>query len=178
MLPQRSGVCVYLGIGSNQGDRADHLWRCAEDLCQSDVTLSQASSVYSSAYVGPGPQQAEYLNAVLEVTTTLDAWELLAWTQEVERRHGRLPATHLQPRPLDVDILFFGKETRANARLQLPHPRLGERRFVLEPLDELGVLERLPIRGLRQRLGELRLQQTLTLFSEWSSLKEKCGLRV
>ena len=178
MLPRRSDVRAFLGIGSNQGDRAGHLLRCVEELRERCVVVVRASAVYSTAYVGPGPNQPEYLNAVLEVTTSLDATELLTVTQEIERRQGRLPDTHMQPRTLDIDILFFGNEIRSDERLQLPHPRLAERRFVLEPLAELGVLAQLPVGGLHERLEELRRQQAVTLFAEWSSLKEKCGLRV
>jgi 2-amino-4-hydroxy-6-hydroxymethyldihydropteridine diphosphokinase len=178
MLPQRTPVRAYLGIGSNQGDRAGHLWRGAREICRDGVDLVRASSVYASAYVGPEPAQPEYLNAVLEVDTALDAGALLERTQQVERQHGRRPGTHMQPRPLDVDILVFGSIRSTDTRLQLPHPRLSERRFVLEPLEELGVLDELPVAGLRPCLQVLRQQQIVTPYARWSSLEEKRGIRI
>jgi 2-amino-4-hydroxy-6-hydroxymethyldihydropteridine diphosphokinase len=176
--PQRSGVLVYLGIGSNEGDRATHLWRATQALQQHGIRLLRASSVYHSAYVGPGPAQAEYLNAVLEMSTHLDAWALLEATQAIERQAGRRPASHLQPRPLDLDLLFYGDQTIADPRLVLPHPRLAARRFVLEPLADLAVLQDLPVPGLQQRLDALRGEQSVTFCCEWGHLREDHGLRV
>jgi len=168
---------AYLGLGSNLGDRAGHLRSCEAHLHERGVRRLRASSLYASQYVGPGDPQPDYLNAVLEVSTTHDAWALLDVAQEIERLQGRDPETHMQPRPLDIDLLFFGDLICVSPRLTLPHPRLDERRFVLEPLAELGVLERLPWPGLRDRLEALRGAQQVTRLGPWEAAEEVHGIR-
>jgi len=177
MLPQRPAAHVYLGIGSNQGDRLAHLRRTEAELLEYRVTVVRSSSVYESPYLGDGEPQAPYLNAVMEAHTELDPWQLLQVIQDIERAHGRLSASHMQPRPVDLDILFFADRVCEEEGLILPHPRLAERRFVLEPLDELGVLDALPQRGLRRQLQALQLQQELALFAPWVSSGERRGVR-
>ena len=90
--------------------------------------------------MGPGGSQPAYLNAVLEIETYLSPLALLHATKTVERQRGRRTMSHMQPRPLDVDVLLYGHVRVRHPSLIVPHPRLGERRFVLEPLAELGVL--------------------------------------
>lgn len=155
------GVVVELGLGSNLGDREEHLRAAVGELERRGVVALRLSPLYESRYVGPGAPQPEYLNAVLEASTELGPIELLDVAQEVERGHGRRPGTHLLPRPLDVDILLYGRWTVVHPRLVIPHPRLAERRFVLEPLHDLGRLDDLPARDLGQALGRLRLTQPL-----------------
>ena len=161
MLPQRPTAQVFLGVGSNQGDRLSHLRRTEAELLERQVIVVRSSSVYESPYLGEGQPQSAYLNAVLEARTELDPWQLLQVIQEIEQCHGRLPVGHMKPRPVDLDILFFADRVCSEERLTLPHPRLAERRFVLEPLAELCDLDSLPLRGLRCRLQALQLQQKL-----------------
>ena len=137
-------VVVYLGLGSNQGDRRRALATAIAALQAHGVEPMRLSPLYDTDYVGPGGTQEPYLNAVLEARTALAPLALLDVTQAVERAAGRAPATHLLPRPLDIDILFYGRTTFRHPRLQIPHPRIGERRFVLQPLDALGALAARP----------------------------------
>jgi 2-amino-4-hydroxy-6-hydroxymethyldihydropteridine diphosphokinase len=99
--------------------------------------LSAASGLYLTAPVG-GPQQADYLNQVLELRTTLSPRELLSAIQSIEVDLGRERSVRWGPRTVDVDILWYHGFSVADADLELPHPRMEERRFVLEPLAELA----------------------------------------
>lgn len=129
---------VYLGLGSNQGDREEHLRQASLALFHHpELQVDQASGIHESEYVGPG-QQDPYLNACLGLETRLSALDLLALVKDCEARRGRAPDGHMKPRPLDLDILLYGSEVRDDARLSLPHPRLRERAFVLEPLAEIA----------------------------------------
>jgi len=143
-MTTRRSARVYLALGSNLGDRARHLHAGARALARRGVRIVGASSVYATGYVGPGPDQPEYLNAVVEAITTLPPAALLAVAQEVETLAGRSPGTHAQPRPLDVDVLFYDDVQISDPNLVLPHPRIRQRLFVLEPLRELGALDARP----------------------------------
>lgn len=161
-----AAAVVYLGLGSNLGDRLQHLRAAVQELAARGAEPQRASRVYASPFVGPGVGQPEYLNAVLEARTRLAPLELLAAVREVEALHGRRPGTHMLARPLDVDILFYGGWCIRHPDLVIPHPRLAERRFVLEPLHDLGVLGRVPWPALTSRLDSLRRHQHLEIRSE------------
>ena len=158
---RRAPMLVVLGLGSNLGEREQHLRRGMEGLQRGGLVVRRCSRVYRAPYLGPGPPQRDYMNAVLEAETTLQPLELLDLAGAVEAAEGRAPRTHLQPRTLDVDVLFYGGFYIRHPRLVVPHPRLGERRFVLEPLAELGGLGRLP--GLAARLDRLRSRQAVAI---------------
>jgi 2-amino-4-hydroxy-6-hydroxymethyldihydropteridine diphosphokinase len=128
---------VFLGLGSNVGDRRAHLARAVSGLRSwSAAEVLDVSGLYESEYVGPG-LQGSYLNACVALDCLLDPPRILARTQELEIAAGREPDSHLRPRSLDVDILLIGERTVRTDRLVIPHPRLADRRFVLEPLAEL-----------------------------------------
>ena len=156
-----SGVVVFLGLGANLGERAGQLQRAAEQLHAGGVAIRRASRLYAGPFVGPGTPQPEYWNAVVEAETTLAPLELLDFLQQLEGMAGRRAGTHGLPRPLDLDLLFYGGWSIRHPRLVVPHPRLAARRFVLEPLAELGVLEQLPAPGLAARLAAVRRCQHL-----------------
>lgn len=131
----REEVC--LGLGSNMGDRFEHLRlgiRALQD--HGRVVVLSVSSIYESEFVGEGVQDP-YLNACLCLRTTLTPNELLGLLKVIEEGRGRRPGSHMQPRPLDLDILFFGDRHFTSKGLIVPHPRMMERSFVLEPLAEL-----------------------------------------
>jgi len=140
----QTAIEVYLGLGSNRGDRRRTLAAAIAALAGRGVEPLRLSPLYDTDYVGPGGPQAPYLNAVLLARTVLGPLALLDITQAVERELGRAPGTHMQPRTLDIDVLLYGHAPFRHPRLQIPHARLGERRFVLQPLDDLGALAERP----------------------------------
>ncbi len=128
---------VYLGFGANLGDRAGNLRDALRRLVAGGVRLRRVSSVYETAPVG-GPPQPAYLNLVAEVETDLAPRALLALCQRIERDLGRVRAERWGPRTVDIDLLLYEGVTAQEPGLTLPHPRLGERQFVLVPLAEIA----------------------------------------
>ena len=129
-------VTVYLSLGSNLGRREDNLRR-AIGLLRRYVRPRRASSVYETAPWG-FRQQPDFLNCVLEVTATLAPRQVLSSVKSLEREMGRQPGVRYGPRLIDVDILFYGGQTLEYPDLQIPHPRLHQRAFVLVPLGDLA----------------------------------------
>ncbi|MEM9630214.1 MAG: 2-amino-4-hydroxy-6-hydroxymethyldihydropteridine diphosphokinase [Pseudomonadota bacterium] len=126
-----------LGLGSNLGDRKANLDEAVRRLEQTDgVTLVSRSSNYQTPPWGPVPQD-DYLNICLVVDTTLSPHELLARGLEIEEELGRVRDVRWGPRTIDIDVLIYGLERVDEDNLELPHPRMGERAFVLIPLAEI-----------------------------------------
>lgn len=140
---------VYLGLGSNLGDREENLRQAIGRLKQSSTpeggTLRplRASSVYETAPWGYADQPA-FLNCALEAETDLTPEALLALGQQVEQELGRQPTFRYGPRLVDVDILLYGDLVLDLPDLQIPHPRMAQRAFVLAPLAELAPALRHP----------------------------------
>ena len=128
---------AFVGVGSNLGDRWAHLAHAGRALRASHgVALVRASRVFDAAPLGP--PQPRYLNAVLEVETSLPPLALLDLLQEIERTGGRVrSAVRWSARTLDLDLLLYGDEVLRHPRLHVPHPGLAARRFVLAPLAQL-----------------------------------------
>ena len=130
---------AYVALGANLGHPQEALQAALEDLRQTaGVDVTVVSSFYRTAPVeSSGP---DYVNAVAEVETTLEASELLHVFQRIENAHGRVrPAGVVNaPRTLDLDLLLFGKDTVATPELTVPHPRMHLRAFVLVPLLEIA----------------------------------------
>jgi 2-amino-4-hydroxy-6-hydroxymethyldihydropteridine diphosphokinase len=128
---------VYLGLGSNIGDREAHLQAALAALHQPKLLLKRLSSVYETApmYVH---SQAWFLNLVVEAETDWFPLQLLARAAAVESSLGRKRIVPKGPRSIDVDILFYGRFVVHTPKLEIPHPRVAERRFVLEPMAELA----------------------------------------
>jgi 2-amino-4-hydroxy-6-hydroxymethyldihydropteridine diphosphokinase len=137
---------AFLGLGSNVGDREANMREGLERLESDDVRLTRRSSLYETA---PRDMldQPWFLNAVLEVETSLFPLQLLARIQQIERDMGRRRVTPKGPRNIDIDVLFYGRTVITTAGLEVPHPRLAERRFVLEPLLEIAPELRHPVTG-------------------------------
>lgn len=129
-------VSVYLSLGSNMGSRKENLKK-ALGFISERTQLEMLSSVYDTAPVG-NENQPRFLNVVCRVSTTLQPVELLAVIKDIEGKLGRLPKTHNLPRPIDIDILFYGDQVISTPDLVIPHPRLHERAFVLIPLIEIA----------------------------------------
>jgi 2-amino-4-hydroxy-6-hydroxymethyldihydropteridine diphosphokinase len=129
---------AYLGLGSNLGDRLAHLQHAIDALGAVDgIDVVDVSRVYETAPVG-GPEQDDFLNAVLAVDTTLAPEPLLAAAQAAEQAEQRVRTVHWGPRTLDVDVLLYGEERISTADLEIPHPRMQERAFVLAPLHDVA----------------------------------------
>ena len=129
---------AFVGLGANLDDPRTHVLRAFDELARLPQTiLSARSSLWRSAPLGHA-QQPEFVNAVARLETGLDADALLAGLQGIERAHGRERSFTNAPRTLDLDLLLFGEESRATPALTLPHPRMHERAFVLEPLLEIA----------------------------------------
>ncbi len=129
-------VAVYLGLGSNLGDREDNLRR-AVSLLSRRASLIALSSVYEAEPWGYASQPA-FFNMACLLETSLSPQDLLELAQGVERDLGRVPSFRYGPRVIDVDILLYGDEVIETPRLQVPHPRLWQRSFALTPLAEIA----------------------------------------
>jgi 2-amino-4-hydroxy-6-hydroxymethyldihydropteridine diphosphokinase len=131
---------AYIGFGSNLGDREETLRAALERLAANPVVeVAAVSSLRETNPVGPVVDQPRFLNGAAAVDTSLSARELMELLLEIESEFGRTregPAGG--PRTLDLDLLLYGNEQIDEPGLQVPHPRLHERPFVLEPLRELG----------------------------------------
>jgi 2-amino-4-hydroxy-6-hydroxymethyldihydropteridine diphosphokinase len=128
---------AYLGIGANLGDRLAHLQLAVDMLAAADgVRIDAVSPVYETAPVG-GPEQPDYLNAVVAVDTSLSPRALLKLAHDVEAAADRVRTVRWGPRTLDVDVLLVGNERVDEPDLVVPHPRMQERAFVLVPLADL-----------------------------------------
>jgi 2-amino-4-hydroxy-6-hydroxymethyldihydropteridine diphosphokinase len=141
---------AFLAIGSNLGDRWMYLQLAIDSL--PDVVA--VSPIYETEPVGGPDEQGAYLNGVLELRTDKSPHELLAAAHEVERAAGRVRAERFGPRTLDVDVLWIdGVEMQTND-LEVPHPRMWERRFVLQPLGDVAP-DLLPEGWEEQAIGEV-----------------------
>ena len=151
-------VAVYLGLGSNLGDRLAALTDALALLdAAPGLTLTAVSSVYETAPWGVVEQPA-FLNLAVGLAATLAPEELLAVCQRVETEVGRTPTYRWGPRVIDIDILLYGDAVvrRDKPDLQIPHPRLRERAFVLAPLAEIAAGVKAPPDGAT--VGELLAQ--------------------
>lgn len=151
------GVPVFLGLGSNLGDREAALEGALGRLEARGFRVTRRSSLWLTEPVG-GPPQGLFLNAVAEGETTLGPRLLLEACLAIEGEMGRVRAERNGPRTIDVDVLFFGSERCSAPGLVIPHPRLHERRFVLQPLAEIAPGFVHPVLGLtvRQILGSCK----------------------
>lgn len=129
-------VAVYLGLGSNMGNRQDNLDR-ALNLLSQRLRMGQVSSIYDTEPVG-NTEQPRFLNLACQVFTSLAPAEMLTLAKGIELKLGRTPGTSNASRPVDVDILFYGEKVIKTRELAIPHPRLAERAFVLVPLGEIA----------------------------------------
>jgi 2-amino-4-hydroxy-6-hydroxymethyldihydropteridine diphosphokinase len=135
---------AYLGLGSNVGDREANLRAAIERLGAPDLRVLRVSPVYETEpvdYTG----QRWFLNLVVEAETSLFPMQLLARAARIERGLGRIRTVPKGPRTIDIDILLYGKAVIRSEALEVPHPRMDERRFVLAPLADLAPDLRHPI---------------------------------
>jgi 2-amino-4-hydroxy-6-hydroxymethyldihydropteridine diphosphokinase len=145
---------VYLGLGSNLGDRAANLWEAVRRIAEiPNTSVVALSHLYETKPVGP-VEQGWFLNAVAHVDTAVEPVGLLEAVKRIEREMGRTPTDRWGPRVIDVDILLYGDQELRSEALTIPHPELWNRRFVLVPLRDV-----LPngdmARQIRERLARL-----------------------
>ncbi|WNL39339.1 2-amino-4-hydroxy-6-hydroxymethyldihydropteridine diphosphokinase [Halomonas sp. PAMB 3232] len=153
---------AYIGLGSNLDEPVRQVSLAMKELDELPLTsVKAASSLYSSRPVGP-QDQPDFVNAVVELETTLSPLALLDQLQALEQRHRRRRLRHWGPRTLDLDLLLFDDARIEHPRLKVPHPHMRERAFVLVPLQELdpslAVFEQAPDHWL-QRLDDPGLQR-------------------
>ncbi|MFC4024097.1 2-amino-4-hydroxy-6-hydroxymethyldihydropteridine diphosphokinase [Oceanobacillus longus] len=136
---------AYLALGTNIEPRYKHLLKALELLKRNEqISIKRQSSIYETTPVGY-TDQADFLNMVIEVETTLSSMELLAYSQSVELQLGRKRDIRFGPRTIDLDILTYNQENSTVERLIIPHPRMHERAFVLVPLQEIAPDMILPV---------------------------------
>jgi 2-amino-4-hydroxy-6-hydroxymethyldihydropteridine diphosphokinase len=133
------GTLALIGLGSNLGDRKAQLDAAVAALAEAPGVVVRAVSRYHETAPVGGPEgQPNYLNAAAAVETTLDPLDLLHVLQAIEHRAGRVRTVRWGPRTLDLDLLLFGDRIIETGELQVPHPRMAERLFVLAPLAEIA----------------------------------------
>jgi len=145
-------VTAYLSLGSNLGDRAGLIDRALQHLASDDLKVARRSRLYETA-PRDYTEQPWFLNMVAEIETSLSPVELLRRAAQVENQLGRQRSVDKGPRTIDIDILLFGDLVLDTESLIVPHPRMHERRFVLEPLNEIAPDARHPL--LNRTAGEM-----------------------
>ncbi|HIX53972.1 MAG TPA: 2-amino-4-hydroxy-6-hydroxymethyldihydropteridine diphosphokinase [Candidatus Sphingobacterium stercoripullorum] len=154
---------IYILLGGNQGN-TEAIFHKAIMMLQSDVgTINKVSSLYKTAAWGK-TDQPDFINQVLKMSSKLSPESLLQNTQQIEKLLGRERLEHWGPRVIDIDILYYGTTIVSTEHLTIPHPRIQERRFVLEPLNEISPNLIHPVLGLSQK--ELLAQCTDKLMVE------------
>jgi 2-amino-4-hydroxy-6-hydroxymethyldihydropteridine diphosphokinase len=161
MAPSQGGdqegtdtIPVFVGLGSNLDDPAGQLQRAIYELAEVPAThLVRCSGFYRSVPMGP-QDQPQYINAVVKLETSLSPSALLEQLQLIENAHGRKRTLRWGARTLDLDLLLYGQQTIDTERLQVPHPGITERNFVLYPLQELVPDLDIPGKGTIQELIE------------------------
>lgn len=132
-------TAAFIGVGSNVGDRKRFCRRALDALAEHPaIRVDLVSSLYETTPLG-GPPQRSFVNLVAAIATTLSARELLEVCKQIEHRLGREPSdVRWGPRVVDLDVLLYGEEKLSEPDLEIPHPRMTERRFVLVPLLEIA----------------------------------------
>lgn len=135
---------AYISLGSNVGDREQQIATAIQALGARGVRIARQSSIYSTEPVDVATQ-GWFLNCVLEIETDLMPRQLLRTLQEIENELGRKHTIRRGPRVIDLDVLLYGSSVIHAAELEVPHPRMCQRRFVLVPLAEIAPALRHPV---------------------------------
>jgi len=135
---------VYLALGSNLGDRVGNLREAIGGLTKAGLEVTAVSSIYETRAMYK-TDQPDFLNLVVEAKTQMLPKVMIRRLQKIERELGRRRLMANGPRTIDIDVLFFGRFVIQTPELTVPHPRMEERRFVLEPLAEIAASLRHPV---------------------------------
>lgn len=159
---------VFIGLGGNLGEPLARFLEVRQALdAHRQISVVASSHLYRTAPVGGPAGQTDYLNAVLELTTSLAPLELLDYCRELEQRGGRQREVRWGARTIDIDLLLIDDLACSTPQLTLPHPRLHERLFVLQPLSDLAADQIHPLSGrtmaelltsLPRSAGDIQLQ--------------------
>jgi 2-amino-4-hydroxy-6-hydroxymethyldihydropteridine diphosphokinase len=153
-------MIAWVGIGANLGDAQANVLDALARLARlGGSTLLHTSSLYRTAPIDSGGD--DYINAVACLDTTLAPHDLLQALQAIEQAHGRERPYHNAPRTLDLDLLLYGDEVIASPTLTVPHPRMHERAFVLQPLLEIAPDIDIPGHGPARNFAALVAGQTI-----------------
>jgi 2-amino-4-hydroxy-6-hydroxymethyldihydropteridine diphosphokinase len=138
-VPQPAPILAYIALGANLGDRARNI-QAALHLLESlpGIRVTKVSSLLENPAVGGPADSPPFLNAVAQIETTLEPRQLLQRLLDIEHELGRERNLKWEPRQIDLDLLLFGEVVISQPHLVIPHPRMHERRFVLEPLAEIA----------------------------------------
>ncbi len=160
---------AYLALGSNLGNKFEHLQEAVNIIFQEVGTIQKISSVYQS--VAMGFEGDDFLNCVIAVNTSLSPGKLLSSLLSIEKRMGRErdPKQGVSSRPIDIDILFYGSLVKDSKDLVIPHPELHNRRFVLQPMAEINAHFEHPVFGknMIRLLADTQDKSNLTKLSKW-----------
>lgn len=155
---------VYLGLGSNLGNSKNILQKACQSInLLPNTTVLQFSSIYCTSPISSIPQR-DYLNLTCSLTTTLDPFTLFIYLEQIEQSLGKIPKPKDAPRKIDIDILYFGDRILDSERLIIPHPKIKERLFVLQPLLEL-THKLLDIPNVKEYVTTLNTPYKVKLFS-------------
>lgn len=168
-------VTAYLGLGANIGEPLTQLQQAIESIHYTHgICVNRISSVYETAPIGFEDQPSFY-NVVIEVQTTLSPFQLLSALSQIEKKMHRVRKVRWGPRTIDIDILLYDQRTIQHDDLQIPHPRMTERAFVMVPLAEL--IPDVTVPGteqlVQQRASELQLEQDVRVLSVELQLAKK-----
>jgi 2-amino-4-hydroxy-6-hydroxymethyldihydropteridine diphosphokinase len=138
-MRNHAAVTAYVALGANLGNREANIRASLAKLIQSDgIWLSRVSSLFENEAVGGPADSPAFLNAAVELRTTLGSHALLHRLLEIEKELGRTRRVKWEPRLIDMDLLLYGDQIISSQELVVPHPLMHERRFVLEPLTEIA----------------------------------------
>jgi 2-amino-4-hydroxy-6-hydroxymethyldihydropteridine diphosphokinase len=161
-VTQPQPITAFIALGANLGDRATNIERALDALRNTEgVGVLRVSGLLENPAVGGPETSPPFLNAVAELRTALDPSALLRRLLDIEREMGRVRTQKWAPRLIDLDLILYSDWVIDNPDLQLPHPRFHERRFVLQPLEELAPHLQHPVlkRTVRELLQQLRAEQ-------------------
>jgi 2-amino-4-hydroxy-6-hydroxymethyldihydropteridine diphosphokinase len=145
-------ITAYLLIGGNLGDRKENLSKAVSLINEQCGTLTRSSSIYETEAWGK-TDQPSFLNQALEISTSLNARQLIRKVLKIEEEMGRVRKEKLGPRIIDIDILLFENEIHDLRFLKIPHPEMQNRRFVLVPLADINSTLQHPV--LKKSIAEL-----------------------